>query len=212
MSARFNVDLLHPGRVAQTWQDWFIGSQGRRRLAIAGMGAAVILLLVLVAGILPTYWRLSDDLNAIPRLRRDLQASEGDLNVLKSNLEALSREAKRQVRWAELLTTLSQQIPGTLRLQHVEATRVGPPPVAGQAPPAAETVEGMLRIDAVTPLRPGSPPLLDVAQFMAGIMRDPAVNRRFQLRSWEIKPPSGGGGPDAPQFLQISITLSERPE
>jgi len=35
MSGRFSVDLLHPGHVADTWQDWFIGPQGRRRLIIA---------------------------------------------------------------------------------------------------------------------------------------------------------------------------------
>ena len=27
-SARFHVDLLHPGRVSRSWQDWFTGSRG----------------------------------------------------------------------------------------------------------------------------------------------------------------------------------------
>ena len=35
MSARFTLDLLHPGHVADSWQDWFIGPQGGRRLVIA---------------------------------------------------------------------------------------------------------------------------------------------------------------------------------
>ena len=50
----------------------------------------------------------------------------------------------------------------------------------------------------------------EVAQFIAGLMRDPTVNKRFQLRSWELKPgpdagPGGGG-----QLLNIIIVLSER--
>ena len=39
MSARFALDLLHPGHVADSWQDWFVGPQGARRLLIvAGKG------------------------------------------------------------------------------------------------------------------------------------------------------------------------------
>ena len=209
MSGRFAVDLLHPGRVAVTWQDWFVGSQGRRRLGFFVLGAAGLLLLSLVGGILPTYWRLSADLNAIPRLQRDLTATEADLGLLLTNLQALAAEAGRQVRWADLMTAFSQQTPPALKLRSLQSVRLGPPPAPGQ-PPQEGRPEGVLRIEAVTPLRPGSPPLLEVAQFMAGLMRDPAVNRRFQLRSWEIKPPAGGAT-EGLQFLTITVVLSERP-
>ncbi|MBI2529147.1 MAG: hypothetical protein HYV93_24565 [Candidatus Rokubacteria bacterium] len=209
MTGRFAVDLLHPGRVAVTWQEWFVGVQGRRRLGFFILGAAGVLLLVLVGGILPTYWRLSADLTAIPRLQKDLAAADADLGLLRTNLQALAAEARRQVRWAELMTAFSQQTPPTLKIQSLESARVAPPPAAGQ--PAQEVrSESLLRIEAITPLRPGSPPLLEVAQFMAGLMRDPVVSRRFQLRSWEIKPP-GGGATDPLQFLSISIVLAERP-
>ena len=212
MNARFTIDLLRPGRVAQTWQEWFIGPSGRRRLvffAVAGLG---VLLLILIGGILPTYWRLSDDLNALPNLRRDLAATEGDLNVLRTNLQALTQEARRQVRWSELLNAFSQQTPATLKLVKLEAVRIvapsPPPPQPGQ-PPAEVRPDGTLRIDAITPLLPGSPPLLEIAQFMAGLMRDPSVNKRFTLKSWEIKPPAGGG-PEGQQFLNVNIVLGER--
>jgi hypothetical protein len=213
MSARFAVDLLHPGRVGDTWRDWLTGARGARRLTVAGMAAAVALLLVLVGGILPTYWRLSDDLNAIPRLQRDLATTEGDLSVLRANLDALTREAKRQVRWAELLESLSQHIPAALRVQRVEAARAALAPGAPQpgrpAQPPGPAGDGTVRIEAVTPARPGSPPLLEIARFMAGLMQDPAVARRFQLKSWEIKPlPSGT--PDGQ--LHVSIVLAERPQ
>jgi hypothetical protein len=206
MNTRFRVDLLHPGvelrpGIAKDWQEWFLGPGGVRRLALVGLGFLVVLVVVLVATILPSYFRLSSSLGAVPGLRRDLAARESDLGLLRSNLGALGGEARRQIRWGELLGTLSQQTPPGLRLQVVEVTGAGPA-APGQAAPA----ESLLRIQSVTPLRPGSPPLLEVAQFMAGLMRDPAVSKRFQLRSWEIKPDAGG------QLLNITILLAERPQ
>ena len=222
MSTRFRVDLLHPGMdlrpagwLAQTWEESFIGSGGERRLAVFTLGCIAVLLVILVAVILPTYWRLSNDLNAVPGLRRDLAARESDLNLLRSNLTGLAEEARRQVRWGELLGSLSQQIPASLRLQVVDAVQVVPggpaaqPGAAGgQGAPAR--LENTIRVDAVTPMRPGSPPLLEVAQFMAGLTRDPAVHRRFQLRNWEIKPGAAVG--EGIQLLNISFVLAERPQ
>jgi hypothetical protein len=210
VSPRFSVDLLHPGRVAVTWQEWFLGLQGRRRLGIFILGALGVLLLILVGGILPTYWRLSADLTAIPRLQKDLAATEADLGLLRTNLQALAAEARRQVRWAEILTAFSQQTPPTLRLVSLQAAKISPAPAPGQ-PPQEVRAEGLLRIEAVTPLRPGSPPLLEIAQFMAGLMRDPAVSKRYQLRNWEIKPPAGAVTGEGTQLLGVTIVLSERP-
>jgi hypothetical protein len=90
----------------------------------------------------------------------------------------------------------------------VEAAKVASPASPGQ-PPGELRGEAMLKVDAITPLRPGAPPLLEVAQFMVGIMRDPGVNKRYQLKSWEIKPPPPGGT-DGLQYLTIAVTLSER--
>jgi hypothetical protein len=216
MSGRFSVDLLHPGHVADTWQDWFIGPQGRRRLIIAAGFSAVVLLLVVIALILPVRLRLSQDVGAIPKLRADLAARDGDLTVLRQDLQALSVEAKRQVRWAEVLNAFRQQIPSTLKLQKVEAGGAAAPGPPGQgqpqgSPPGAAGA-GELRIEALTPLRPGPPPLLEIAQFMGGLLKDPSVSRRYQLRSWEIKQPGGGGAAvgEGAQ-LQIVIVLAEKP-
>jgi hypothetical protein len=211
MSARFTIDLQRPGRVAQTWQEWFTGPAGKRRVVFFALAGVGVLLLILVGGILPTYWRLSDDLNALPNLQRDLGATENDLTVLRTNLAALTQEARRQVRWAELLNAFSQQTPATLKLVKLEAVRVvppqGPPPPAGQPPPPRPV--GTLRIEAVTEQLAGSPPLLEIAQFMAGLMRDPSVNKRFTLQSWEIKPPAAVAE-GARQLLNVSIILAER--
>lgn len=211
MSTRFRVDLLHPGSVARTWQDWFAGPQGWQRLAVAGLVGIAILLAVLAAGLLPTYWRLSADRDAAPALRRELAAREADLGLLRSNLQALSQEARRQVSWADLLATLGRHMPSMLRLQLVEVARVSPASVPGQPAGSPARPEEVLRIEALTPLRPGGPPLLEVAQFIAALTRDAAVSRRFALRSWEIKP-SAAVVSSGEQFLGISIVLTGRPE
>jgi hypothetical protein len=209
-STRFHVDLLHPGRVSRSWQDWVTGSRGGRRLALFTLAGALVLLAILFAGVLPASRRLGGDLAAVPGLTRDLAARDTDLGLLRSNLQSLSQEARRQVRWADVLTTLSQQTPPGLKLQLVEVGRMVPPAGATQgAAAAAGRAEETLRIEAITPARPGGPPLIDVAQFLAGLMRDPAVSRRFALKSWEIKPSAiATAGGD--QVLAISIVLTER--
>jgi hypothetical protein len=219
MSGRFAVDLLHPGHVADTWQDWFIGPQGRRRLIVAAGISAGVLLLVVIALILPVRLRLSQDVGAIPKLRSDFAEREGELGILRQDLQALSVEAKRQVRWAEVLNAFRQQIPATLKLQKVEAGGPGGAPAAAASGQAGQTAAqtqtppgsagpGELRIEAQTPLRPGPPPLLEIAQFMAGLLKDPAVAKRYQLKSWEIRQPGSTG--EGAQ-LQIVIVLSEKP-
>jgi hypothetical protein len=211
-SARFHVDLLHPGRVSRSWQDWITGSRGARHLALVTLAAALLLLAIFFAGVLPASRRLGNDLAAVPGLTRDLAARDTDLRLIRSNLQSLSQEARRQVRWADVLTTLSQQTPPGLKLQLVQVGRMAPS--AGASPPAgpaaaAGRAEETLRIEALTPARPGGPALVDVAHFMAGLMRDPAVSRRFALKSWEIKPAAVATAAGDP-LLAISILLTER--
>jgi hypothetical protein len=215
MTARFAVDLLHPGRVARTWQDWFIGTQGRRRFIFALVGCVAVLVIGAVPQIVAR-WKLSVDQGSLPQQRANLAKREGEVRVLRADLQALSVEAKRQVRWAELMAAFSQQIPPTLKITKVESVRsAAPAPVPGQPASAAQAAGGggELRIEAVTPLKTGSPNMLEIAQFMAGLMKDPAVNKRFQLKNWEIKPGTGTGSGlgEVPggKTLQVSIILSE---
>jgi hypothetical protein len=209
MSARFRVDFLHPGEdlrqigwMAKSREEWFVGPDAGRHLGLVAVGCALILVVFLVAGIVPLSMRLSDSVSGLPALKRDLAARGTDLDLLRSNLGALSEEARRQVRWADLLVALAQQIPPTLKLQNVGSSRVASAATPSQQPGAPAVFENTLRLEAVTPMRAGSQPLIEVAQFMAGLMRDPAVNKRFQLRSWDIKP--------AGDFLNVSIMLADR--
>ena len=211
MTTRFTVDLLHPGGIARTRTDWLLGPQGPQRLKFVALGALGALLLVLLGGILPAHWRLTWHLQKIQRLKQEGTATARDLRVLRTDLRSLSAEAKRQVPWSEVLATFSKQLPPTLKLRRVELVRSAPAQPPRQQPGPGQSPNGTFEIEAMTPLRPGGPPLLDVARFMASLMRDPAVNQRFELKSWEIKPPSGGAG-EGPQLLQIVIALTERVE
>lgn len=214
MSARFTLDLLHPGHVADSWQDWFIGPQGGRRLVLTAAICAGVILLVVIVLVLPPTFRLSRDQGVIPKLRADLATREGNLNVLRQDLQALGVEAKRQVRWADVLNAFRHQTPPTIKLQKVEASVPPPPPPSppGQTPaPRAVPSGGELKIEAVTPLRPGPPPLLEIASFMGGLLKDPAIDRRYRLKSWELKQPGGAAAVGEGAQLQILITLSEKP-
>jgi hypothetical protein len=214
MSARFALDLLHPGQVAASWQDWFVGPQGARRLLVVGGTCAGVILLVVITLVLPPTFRLSRDQGAIPKLRADLATRDGNLSLLRQDLQALGVEAKRQVRWADVLNAFRRQTPPTIKLQKVEAglPPAPPAPPPGQAPaPSAATGGGELKIESVTPLRAGPPPLLEIASFMGGLLKDPAIDRRYRLKSWELKQPGGGGSVAAEGAqLQILITLSEK--
>ena len=206
-TTRFAVDLLHPGWVTESWQDWFLAPRGPRRLALVAVAGAGLLVLVLGALVLPGQRRLAADRDALPALRQELATRNADFGLLRSNLDALAQEARRQVRWPDLLAALAREMPPSLRLQLVEIGRAQPAAAPGQsAPPRAEE---MLRIEAQTPARAGSPALVDVAQFMGALMRDPAVSRRFVLKSWEIKP-SALLTPAGEPLLTVSIVLTER--
>ena len=65
MSARFQLDLLRPGRGAYTWRDWFLGPQGPRRLVGVAIACAALLAVVVLAGLLPAYWSLAGYLGAL---------------------------------------------------------------------------------------------------------------------------------------------------
>ncbi len=209
MSPRFTIDLLHAGQLERTRRDWFVGAQGQRYLLLLTVVGATVLLLVLVVGIVPLRWRLADDLRRIDTSRQELARTTADADLLRSNLRALSAEAARQVRWGELLATFSLRAPASLKLQSV--SWLDPVPAESRGRPASSTTEATtatLQIEAVTPLRAGSAALLDVANFMAELMRDPQVNRRFQLERWEVKPP--GAETNTARLLRITISLTER--
>src|SRR5262249_59355037 len=123
-----------------------------------------------------------------------------DVEVLRSNLGALSDEARRQVRWGDLLGVMAREMPPTLRLQSISGSRSAAQGPSAQQPGAPATFENTLRIQAVTPIRPGGQPLIETAQFMAGPVRDPVGGKTLFLERWGSKPTREGRdhGPSLP--------------
>jgi hypothetical protein len=200
MRPRFAINLLRTGQVGASWRDWFLGPRGPRRLLVCIATLAVVLVPGAFALGLPTYWRLAGDLSALPALQQELAMANADLVMLKSNLQALSTEARRQVHWGELLNTFSQHTPGDIKLERLELIQQT----------GSGAVEPTLTIDALTPFRPGGESLVQVAQFMANITRDP-VMRRFQLRSWEVRQDATPTA-ETSSLLAVRFTLAERPQ
>ena len=194
-STRFHVDLLHPGRVSRSWQDWVTGSRGGRRLALVTLAGALVLLAILFAGVLPASRRLGDDLAAVPGLTQ--RPGRPRYRPAPAPIEPAVPLPGGPPSGA-LGRRPDDPEPADPPGAQAAARRGGADGPAGRREPArrrgsgaaaaAGRAEETLRIEALTPARPGGPPLVDVAQFMAGLMRDPAVSRRFALKSWEIKP------------------------
>lgn len=212
MSPRFTVDLARPGRAQRSPWDWFLGPDGPRHLAIVAAGGVVLVVLVGIGGMLPRYLRYSSELQSIAKLRVDAAAADRELSALQASLRDLDAGALRQVRWAEILPALSKSLPGTLKIDRVtlgKGLRQGQPGTAAPAnakPGDAKSGDLMLQIDASTNVVPGGARLVDIANFMAAVASDPAVSRRFQLKTWDIQRPQQSGD----EQLRISIGLAEK--
>ena len=215
-STRFHVDLLHPGRVSRSWQDWVTGSRGGRRLALVALAGALVLLAILFAGVLPASRRLGGrsrrgaGAHARPRRPRYRPAPAPIEPPVPLPGGPPSGALGRRPDDPEPADAPGAQAAARRGGADGPVGRREPARGATQGPAAAAgRAEETLRIEALTPARPGGPPLVDVAQFMAGLMRDPAVSRRFALKSWEIKPAAVATAA-GDQLLAISIVLTER--
>jgi len=216
VSPRFTIDLARPGRAQRSRWEWFLGPDGLRHLAIVGAGGAALVVLVASAGLAPRYFRHSSELESIAKLRADVAAVDKELSTLQASLRDLDAGALRRVRWAEILPALSKSLPATLRIDRVtlaKGTRQGQSPgqsasVKSEAKPGdPKSGELTLQIDASTTIVPGASRLVDIANFMGAVANDPAVRRRFQLKTWEVQRPGEQSGQDQ---LRITIALSEK--
>jgi hypothetical protein len=214
MNPRFTIDLTRPGRAQRSAWDWFVGPDGLRHLAIVGVGGVILVALIGVGGVLPRYLRYSSDVHSVAKLRVEVAAAEKELSTLQASLRDVEAGARRQVRWAQILPALSRSVPGTLRIDRIALGKGLRPAGAAQTnkPPETKAADGkstdlVLQIDASTSIVPGGGRLVDIANFMAGIANDPALARRFQLKSWEVQRPREQSGEE---HLRITIAFAER--
>jgi hypothetical protein len=212
VSPRFTVDLARPGRAQRSLWDWFLGPDGPRHLAIVAAGGIVLVVLVGIGGLLPRYLRYSSELQSIAKLRVGAAAADKELSTLQASLRDLDAGALRQVRWAEILPALSKSLPGTLKIDRVTLGKGLRQGQSGMATPAtakpgdANSGDLVLQIDASTTIVSGGSRLIDFANFIAAVASDPAVSRRFQLKTWDIQRPQQNGE----EQLRISIALAEK--
>jgi hypothetical protein len=209
VSTYFNIDLAHPGQAQQSRSDWFLGNHGKRHLFIvAGAGIALIAVVGL-GGVVPRYYKYSKELSSIAALNRNVATATDDATTLRASLRDLGAEARRQVRWSELLPALSRQIPDLLRVDKITLAKAvkapgGPPQFPQGATPPGDLV---LQIDASTPVVAGGARLVEVANFMAALATEPTLERRFQMKTWEVK---SNREQASAGLLQVTISLTEK--
>jgi hypothetical protein len=216
MSAPFNIDLARPGRAQRSKWDWFLGPDGARHLAMVIAGGVGLVVLVGAAGLLPRYLEYSSEVQSIAKLRADVAAADRELSTLQASLRDVDAGARRRVRWSEILPVLSRSLPATLRIDRITLSKGSPPPKGTAAsstrlteskPGDAKANELVLQIDASTTVVPGGSRLVDIANFMSDVAKDPAVNRRFQLKTWEVQRPREQSGDNQ---LRINIAFGEK--
>lgn len=208
MNTRFAIDLANPGTLERSRWDWFLGAQGRRHLFIVAGAGAGLIALVALAGILPRYLKYSNELASIAALKKNVTTTTTEAATLRASLRDLATEARRQVRWSELLPALSRRIPDALRIDKVSLAKTkpsGPSAAAAGATPAGG--ELALQIDASTTMAAGGARLEEIANFIGVLTTEPTIERRFQMKTWEVKSPRERA-PDG--LLQISIGLTEK--
>jgi len=215
MSPRFTLDLARPGRAQRSRWEWFVGPDGVRHLSIIGIGGVLLVVLVGVGGVLPRYWRYASEMQSIARLRLDVASADKELSTLQASLREVEAGARRQVRWSQILPALSRALPGTLRIDRITLGK-GARPLGGSAAAASKPVdkaadgkatELVLQIDASTHMVPGGARLVDIANFMAAVAKDPAVAPRFQLKTWEVQAPRDQNNAEQ---LRLSIAFAEK--
>ena len=198
MSTRFTIDLAHPGTGQRSQWDYFTGPGGPRHLLTVAVGGIALLAIIGLGGVLPQYLRYNSEIAAVAKLKREVALARDELSTLQTNLKDLGAEARRQVRWADLLPVFSQRVPETLKIDRMSLTKRA----------GGEAGEVGLQIEASTKTGAGKSPLEEIASFMGALAQDPVVASRFQLRTWEVK---SGGAPGAGEpSLRISIGLAEK--
>ena len=208
MSTYFNIDLAHPGQAQRSRSDWFFGTQGPRHLAmVAGAGLALIAVIA-VGGVVPRYYKYSRELSTIATLKRDVATATTEAGTLRASLGDLGKETRRQVRWSELLPALGRHMPQSLRIDRITLAKAAKPtgqPRPGEVvTPAGDLV---LQIDGSTPMVSGGSRLVEVANFMAALAKEPTVERRFEVKTWEVKSARERADDG---LLQLTIRLAEK--
>ncbi len=205
----FHIDILHVGEFAKTWEDWFVGPQGLRRLVVSYIIAAIVVATMIVIAI-PNKRSLYEEGRTIQELRQKIAKRQKDLKDQQTQFRGIVELGRYEVAWAGVLRALSESMPTDLWLQSIEFIDVPsipkPRAVAAKKPPAP--VEQLFRIVLVAPLLPGSGNLIDVNKFLRDLGQDSSFKKRFRLKDWQVVASKRAGkkGKKREQHLITTVT------
>ena len=203
-NTRFHVDLLHPGRVSRSWQDWVTGARGGRRLALVSGGASP--LLAILFGRLPESRRLGVDSRGAGA--HDRSGCPRRYGLRCSDRPSLPSRRPASGAWASSDTLISDS-PG-LKLQRrggADGGRRRREPARRRDSGRRPRQDARERCDRGLPPTPGRPALVDLSQFWPPSARS-RRDRRLRPRAGVKPSASATAGGD--QVLAISIVLTER--
>jgi len=205
-AATFQIDILHVGGFAKTWEDWFIGLQAFRRLAVFYIIAAIVLATVIGIG-MPRKSSLYEEQRTINGLKQKIAQKKKNFKDQQSQFQGIVELGRYEIAWSGVLRALSGSMPTELWLHSIEFIVVPstPKPRAVAAKEQRPPSEQLFRLVLVAPLLPGSGHLVDVNKFLNDLGQDSSFKKRFRLKDWQVVP-SKREGKKQEQHLITTVT------
>ena len=204
--AAFKIDILHVGGFARTWEDWFVGRQALKRLAVGYIIAAIVVATIIGVSI-PRKRSLYEEGRTINGLKQKIAQRKKDFKDQRAQFRGILQLARYEVAWSGVLRALSGSMPKDLWLRSIEFIDVPstPKPRAVAAKEAEVFSQQLFRLVLVAPLSPGSGHLVDVNKFLNDLSQNSSFQKRFRLKDWQVAP-SKGGGKKQEQRLITTVT------
>lgn len=202
----FRIDLTNPGEFARSWQDWFVGPSGAKRLKYSYIGGALAILAI-VAYVVPMQYDLVKERDRVKQLNQKITQRQKDLANQRTQFQGIIELGKFEVVWSDVLVALSRTMPNNVWLRSMEFVEQAPAPrPQAVAPKEGQKATQMLRLVLVTTLRPGATHLVDINKFLNDLAQDPGF-KRFQLQDWEVSLAKEGAGDKGEQQIVTSVTF-----
>ncbi len=202
----FQIDILHVGGFARTWEDWFVGRQALRRLAVGYIIAAIVVATIIGVAI-PRKHSLYEEGRAINELKQKIAERKKDFQDQQAQFRGILQLGRYEVAWSGVLRALSGSMPKDLWLHSIEFIDVPSTPkpraVADKEPPTLS--EQLFRLVLVAPLLPGSGHLVDVNKFLNDLGQNSSFQKKFRLKDWQVVP-SKKDGKKGEQHLITTVT------
>ncbi len=188
----FQIDLLQPGGFARDWRDWFLGSNGGKRLLIAyGCSALAILIVLLFA--LPKKVAVQEDRASIKTLTQKIAQRQKDRANQQALYQGILDLSKYEILWSDVFKALSESMPANLWLRSIEFAE-------------GAATKHLLRLVLDTALMPGGGNLVALDKLLNDLAHDPRF-KKFNLQDWEVSLSKEAGG-DKEGHILVTVTFN----